>query len=78
MDSMDSTMNTTGSPKIGGTLQEPRKSGGLDDVDGHLHVQQSTPGSFKTGTGKEGCSDFLGFQWLGVLVGYLMFCWRLL
>ncbi|XP_056015434.1 centrosomal protein of 162 kDa-like isoform X3 [Ostrea edulis] len=61
MDSMDSTMNTTGSPKIGGTLQEARKSG-LDDVDGHLHVQQSTPGSFKTGTGEFNAhmSGFMG------------------
>lgn len=53
MDSMDSTMNTTGSPKVGGTLQEPRRSEGLDDVDGQINVQ-STPGSLKTGTGENG------------------------
>ncbi|XP_078339007.1 centrosomal protein of 162 kDa-like isoform X2 [Crassostrea virginica] len=57
MDSMDSTMNTTGSPKVGGTLQEPRRSEGLDDVDGQINVQ-STPGSLKTGTGKR--SSFMG------------------
>ncbi|XP_062608444.1 centrosomal protein of 162 kDa-like [Saccostrea cucullata] len=62
MDSMDSTMNTTGSPKVGGTLQDPRKSEGLDDVDGQIHVQQSTPGSFKTGTGEFNArmSGFMG------------------
>lgn len=46
-------MNTTGSPKVGGTLQEPRRSEGLDDIDGQINVQQSTPGSFKTGTGRQ-------------------------
>lgn len=45
-------MNTTGSPKVGGTLQEPRRSEGLDDIDGQINVQQSTPGSFRTGTGQ--------------------------
>lgn len=58
MDSMESTMNTTGSPKVGGTLQEPRRSEGLDDIDGQINVQQSTPGSFRTGTGKR--SSFMG------------------
>lgn len=49
---MESTMNTTGSPKVGGTLQEPHRSEGLDDIDGQINVQQSTPGSFRTGTGQ--------------------------
>ena len=56
-------MNTTGSPKVGGTLQEPRRSEGLDDVAGQINVQ-STPGSLKTGTGENGVSGKL-FYFLG-------------
>ena len=46
MDSMESTMNTTGSPKR--TLQDTDK---IDDMDG---PHQTMPGSFRTGTGGTG------------------------
>lgn len=52
MDSMESTMNTTGtSNKVGrDTLEEAK--GGFDDVDGHVPVPFSQHTSMKTGTGK--------------------------
>ncbi|XP_071136252.1 centrosomal protein of 162 kDa-like [Mytilus edulis] len=56
MDSMESTMNTTGtSPKVGqNTLEEAKE--GFDDVDGQVAARHSQPTSMKTGTEQSGSS----------------------
>ncbi|VDI37735.1 protein QN1, partial [Mytilus galloprovincialis] len=62
MDSMESTMNTTGtSPKVGqNTLEEAKE--GFDDVDGQVAAHHSQPTSMKTGTGFMGTNTSMEME----------------